>query len=93
MHVYEKYKIDFLIETHSEYIRRRSQVKVAVNDYEVKPNENPFNVYYFPKDIDDMPYHLNYREDGTFDKNFGNGFFDEASGSTLELIKLKRQKN
>lgn len=85
------YKIKFIIETHSEYIIRRSQVIVAESDYEIHPNENPFCVHYFPKDIQQIPYRLEYQKDGSFNKNFGEGFFDEASSSTLELLKLKRQ--
>lgn len=92
LEVYEEYKLNFIIETHSEYILRRSQVIVAVNEFEVEPNENPFCVYYFPKDIHEQPYRLEYQEDGSFNKNFGDGFFDEASSNTLELLKLKRQK-
>lgn len=90
--VHQRFRIDFLIETHSEYILRRSQVIVAVKEFEVTPNENPFCVHYFPKDIHQMPYRLEYQEDGSFKRNFGDGFFDEASSSTLELLKLKRQK-
>lgn len=90
--VHQRFNIDFLIETHSEYILRRSQVIVAENEFEVAPNENPFCVHYFPKDIHQMPYRLEYQEDGSFNRNFGDGFFDEASSSTLELLKLKRQK-
>lgn len=92
LEVYEKYSINFIVETHSEYILRRSQVIVAVNEYEISPNENPFYVHYFPKELQQMPYRLEYQEDGSFIRNFGNGFFDEASASTLELLKLKRQK-
>ena len=90
--VHQRFNIDFLIETHSEYILRRSQVIVAENEFEVAPNENPFSVHYFPKDYDQLPYRLDYQEDGSFNRNFGDGFFDEASSSTLELLKLKRQK-
>ena len=91
-YTYEKYKIDFLIETHSEYIVRRSQVLVIEKDLALTDlSSNPFKAYYF--DNDKLPYGLNYNADGTFDKNFGKGFFDEASSSTLELIKLKRQKS
>jgi predicted ATPase len=86
------FNLNFIIETHSEYILRRSQVIVAINEFEVAPNENPFCVHYFPKDIQQMPYKLEYQEDGSFNRNFGDGFFDEASSSTLELLKLKRQK-
>jgi len=88
----QKYKIDFLIETHSEYMIRRSQVIVADQDLAISElSSNPFKAYYFHDES--LPYALNYNADGTFDKNFGKGFFDEASGSTLELIKLKRQKS
>ncbi len=90
--VHQRFNIDFLIETHSEYILRRSQVIVAINEFEVAPNENPFCVQYFPKEIHQLPYRLEYQEDGSFNRNFGDGFFDEASSSTLELLKLKRQK-
>jgi hypothetical protein len=65
---------------------------VAENEFEVAPNENPSRVYYFPNEKDKMPYRLGYEKDGSFNRNFGNGFFDEASLSTLELLKLKRQK-
>ncbi len=90
--VHQRFNIDFLIETHSEYILRRSQVIVAQkNQLEVSP-DIPFCVHYFPKDIHQIPYRLEYQEDGSFNRNFGDGFFDEASSSTLELLKLKRQK-
>ncbi|MFY7935979.1 MAG: AAA family ATPase [Flavobacterium sp.] len=88
------YNLNFIIETHSEYILRRSQVLVAEKEFAVGVNENPFCVYYFPKDSENelQPYRLEYQADGVFSRNFGDGFFDEASSSTLELLKLKRQK-
>ena len=87
----QKFNIDFIIETHSEYMLRRSQVLVLKDDLSLSElSSNPFKAYYF--DNNSQPYSLHYNSDGTFDKNFGKGFFDEASGSTLELIKLKRQK-
>lgn len=88
----QDYQINFIIETHSEYLLRRSQVLVAENEYEIKPNENPFRTYYFPTETGQQPYRLEYNEHGVFNKNFGAGFFDEASSSTLELLKLQRQK-
>lgn len=90
--VHQKFKIDFLIETHSEYILRRSQVLVAENEFEVAPNENPFCVHYFPKDINQQPYRLDYEATGRFNRNFGDGFFDEATNSTMTLLKLQRSK-
>lgn len=90
--VNQNFKLDFIIETHSEYIIRRSQVLVAEKELVSSVSDNPFCAYYFPKEIDQQPYQLNYQSDGVFDRNFGSGFFDEASSSTLELIKLRRQK-
>ena len=91
LEVHDKYKINFIVETHSEYIIRKSQVLVAKGELAVSPNVSPFCVYYFPGDNNQEPYQLEYKEDGTFSGNFGDGFFDAASGSTLELIKLKRK--
>ena len=90
---FDKYKVRFIIETHSEYVLRRSQVLVAENDLEVSPNENPFCVYYFPKEPDQLPYLMKYQSDGVFNKNFGTGFFDTASLDTLKLLRIKREKN
>lgn len=85
------FNLNFIIETHSEYILRRSQVIVAENELEVAPNENPFCVYYFPDDLNQQPYRLDYEPNGRFNKNFGNGFFNEATKSTMALLKPKTQ--
>lgn len=88
--VYKEYKIEFIVETHSEYLIRRTQVLYLNNIGEILPFENPFSVIYFPKNK--LPYNMEYKEDGTFKNNFGEGFFDAASISTLELIKIRRER-
>ena len=90
--VHTKYGIDFLVETHSEYMVRRTQVLVAEQGYATEVGDNPFAVIYFPKDLTHPPYALVHREDGTFDKSFGSGFLDEGSRHTLELIRMRREK-
>ncbi len=85
----DKYKIQLIVETHSEYIIRRTQVIVAEKELTKGVNDNLFNLYYFP--IEGTPYHIEYDQDGVLKRNFDNGFFDEASASTLELLKIKRQ--
>lgn len=92
LEVHEKYDVDLIVETHSEYIIRRSQVVVAKEDYANDLGGNPFSVIYFPKEIDANRYAMMYQSDGTFDKHFGKGFFDEASNSTLQIIRLRREK-
>ena len=83
--------VRFVIETHSEYLVRKTQVIVADNNYEneqeLKSN-NPFCVYYLP--YDDAPYEMDYALSGRFINKFGEGFFDEAGKSNL--ITLRKEK-
>ncbi len=77
-------KIEFIIETHSEYLIRKTQLLVKENEFEIKPNENPFHVIYFDKDM--KQWKMNYREDGKFVEEFGSGFYDESPTLTLKLF-------
>lgn len=89
--IYEQYHIRFIIETHSEYMIRRSQVMVAESKFKSDEELNekcPFKVYYFPQD--GTPYDMKYQTNGRFERQFGNGFFDEASTSALILSKIER---
>ena len=85
--MHETYGFNFIVETHSEYLVRRSQVILAhkkfEDDEEFKAN-NPFKVYYFPSD--GQPYEMLYRRDGNFRNEFGKGFYDEATNLLFEII-------
>ena len=80
--------LHFLIETHSEYLIRKSQVIVAeqkfINEEDLKKN-NQFKVYYLPTD-ENLPYELIYRTDGCFANDFGEGFFDEAEKLAFQVL-------
>lgn len=80
-----EYGIEFIIETHSEYLIRKAQLFVAENQYtdQAGLNPNPFKVHYF--DIDNGPYEMNYRNDGRFTNEFGTGFFDVNSNLIFDL--------
>jgi predicted ATPase len=91
LEVHEKHKIDFIVETHSEYMIRRAQVFVAENHYATEIGDNPFSINYFPTEKGEIPYQMKFNESGFFENSFGKGFFDEASSKTLKLIKLKRE--
>lgn len=81
-----RHNIQFIIETHSEYLIRRSQVVVAemgLNSEDLE-KQNPFKVYYFPQCK--LPYDMGYRPDGRFSEEFGTGFFDEASNLAISLF-------
>ncbi|MDM1063957.1 AAA family ATPase [Empedobacter falsenii] len=75
-----------IVETHSEYLIRRLQVLSAQSIV----NSDKLKITYFPTELDSKPYTISINKDGSLDKNFGSGFFDEASNHTLELIKFKR---
>ena len=87
----KKYHCKFIVETHSEYLIRKTQVIVSENDYidekDLEEN-NPFKVYYFP--CEDIPYMMQYTRSGRFANKFGEGFFDEAGKSNL--ITLRKEK-
>ncbi len=87
--LYDKYRFNFIIETHSEYLIRKSQV--LVNQLRTKRNKrsnnpvnNPFKVYYFPSE--GVPYDMDYAPDGSFNEDFGTGFFDEASNLAFQVL-------
>lgn len=80
--------VEFVVETHSEYIIRKTQVLVAEQNYkdenELK-EKNPFKVYYFPCD-ETPPYEMTYRKDGKFSDKFRPGFFDEAANLAFKIF-------
>ncbi len=81
-----KYGFRFIIETHSEYLVRRSQVIVGENfSTENRLSRNPFKVYYFPSEGD--PYDMVYTTSGLFEKKFGDGFINEAGKLHMAILK------
>jgi len=89
------YDVQFIIETHSEYLIRKLQYFVATNII----NPSDISLYYFSEkknvvNNEECVIKINILEDGGLDKDFGQGFFDEAINLKLEIFKLKNsQKN
>jgi len=82
--------IQFIIETHSEYIIRKLQYLTAKK--EIKPSDTA--IYYFSNPLklkkgEEQIKRMNIRKDGFIDEDFGEGFFDESTRLTLELLKLQ----
>lgn len=89
--VNHEYGIRFVIETHSEYLVRRSQVIVAENRYrdsEEIDERCPIKVYYFPKN--GVPRDMEFGTNGRFKRTFDPGFFDESTVSSFTLSRLER---
>lgn len=86
-----------LVETHSEYMIRRSQVLVAKMSSHLKYTQrklderNPFRVIYFPES--GQPYDMHYKVNGDFEHLFGEGFFDAAAKNRVELYKMQLEQN
>lgn len=84
---YTNYNIHFIVETHSEYLIRKSQVLVAHMDYSSNDEaemKSPFRTYYLQKN--EQPYSLGYRKDGKFVNEFGKGFYDEAASLMFQML-------
>lgn len=77
----QQFNIQFIIETHSEYLIRRLQVLTADPNCNLKPEDT--QIYYFnpPDKIPEgkeQVYKINIDNRGRLTKNFGEGFFDVA---------------
>lgn len=85
------------IETHSEYLVRRSEVLVAESQYaseEILDTNCPFMVLFFQDDDEEPVYEMQYSLTGRFEgRKFGQGFYDEAGRLALTLSKLERRRN
>lgn len=84
--VYNSYGVRFIIETHSEYLVRKSQVLVReeIGENKFSIENNPFNVYFF--DSKEGPYKMIYRENGRFSNEFKTSFYKEASNLAFKLF-------
>lgn len=87
-YVNKNYNIRFIVETHSEYLIRKSQVIVAKENFadnKELQEKNCFKVYYLPSNGKE-PYEMVYRTDGCFKNDFGEGFYDEAENLAFEVL-------
>lgn len=73
----------FIIETHSEYFVRKSQV-IVKNMLKHDKSNQPFAVYYLEKGA--LPRLMKYQENGTFSNYFGEGFYDEAISLAEQIL-------
>jgi len=71
----KKFKINFLLETHSEYLIRKFQYLIAKG--ELSPDD--VVIYYFGNpDDEDYIRQIKINKNGVLSGNFGPGFYDEA---------------
>ena len=89
------FNIQFIIETHSEYLIRKFQYLTAKKV--IEPKDTQIHYFYHPDKVplgETQTYPINITKDGSLTRNFGKGFFDEADNIAMELFLLKMgQKN
>lgn len=78
----ERRHLKIIVETHSEYMIRRSQV--IAKRFADRGKEIPFRTYYFTSEGN--PKDMVYRKDGRFIETFGPGFTDESTMLSFQLI-------
>ena len=92
-YINKTYGIRFIVETHSEYLIRRTQVIVSNVNYKDQKDvdeNNVFRVYYFP--TKELPYSMGYNQNGRFVEKFDSGFFDVASENSINLSRIERER-
>ncbi len=88
-----KFNIQFIIETHSEYLVRRFQSLVVKDHMPIKYNSITIKYFYPAENIPDgesQVKEMRIRPDGILKDDFGPGFFDEALKLALELLDHQR---
>lgn len=96
-YIYNKFGFRFVIETHSEYLVRRTELLVAQNIYmeeeqKEKTYINPFRVYFLQGNDEEPYYEMKYSATGRFHgRQFGSGFYDAAGKTALDLSKIERK--
>jgi AAA15 family ATPase/GTPase len=90
--VYKNYGINFIIETHSEYLVRKLQTLVAKKELTA---EEVSLQYVYDAKTENRPKgephvkSIGIRPDGTLQTSFGPGFFDEADNLAMDLLTIK----
>jgi len=90
----KKFNIQFIIETHSEYLIRKLQYLTAKGDIDPE-----FTQLYYFNNPDKIPHgeeqvkKINIQEDGTLSDDFGTGFFDEADKIAISIWNMNNAKN
>lgn len=84
---YLNYGIQFIVETHSEYLIRKLQNHVGKGT--VTPNALSFLYVEDGNGTDKKVREIGIAEDGRLTDKFGPGFFDEADSLAMNLLKIK----
>ena len=96
-----KFKVQIIAETHSEYLIRKMQYLVAKEYFhkskdEISISNDRINIYYINSEKDKdgrKAYEINITRNGQLTESFGNGFIDETTNLQFELYKLNNAQS
>ena len=92
---YKDYGIQFILETHSEYLIRKLQTYIPLsksNPEKGLSKEEVSICYLYDANVSERPMgepqvkRIGFRDDGSLDSPFGKGFFDEADNLAMSLL-------
>ncbi len=89
----QKFNIQFIIETHSEYLIRKFQFLTARKI--IKSADTKIYYFYEPDKIPDNEQqikNIDILETGELSDNFGDGFLDEADKLAIDLFNMTKPK-
>ena len=85
----QKFNIHFVVETHSEYLIRKLQLLVSGHVEGVDFDSSMLSIYYINSEDDKAKQkvkRIGICSDGYLDDSFGEGFYDEASRLSRQLM-------
>ena len=86
---YQEYNIHFVVETHSEYLIRKLQLIVSGHVEDVHIDRSAASIYYINSEDDKSKQkvkRIGICSDGYLDDSFGEGFYDEATKLSRQLM-------
>jgi predicted ATPase len=93
------FKVQIIVETHSEYLIRKLQYLVGTNRSELVPEDVLIYYFYKPdhqavlnKEVNQVEK-IEIDEFGRLSKEFGLGFFDEADRIALDIFLLSQSQS
>lgn len=85
---YNEWGVHFVVETHSEYLIRKLQVMVADKECNLKSESVSLNYVDKIGKGSSFNKQITIKEDGRLSEPFGPGFFDEAKGLVMKMMKF-----
>ncbi len=96
---HKKFKVQVIVETHSEYLIRKLQYLIGSNKSEIKPTDAVLYYFYKPSHKAVLNGEVNQVEKieideyGRLTKEFGSGFYDEANKIAMNIFMMNHSQS